>query len=477
MTATPIAFSTKDSASGLLNAGISAAATTIVLQSGNGANMPQSYSSTATSGGSSTLLNSTGILAAVGGSSSAMAGKWILNKTDGSVATIVSVATNALTCTRLLGGTDNTWDNSDRWCIDPFVATLAVLSTSAYGVVSITTSEEVLIIHRSTDTLTVASDGRAYNGTSANSFSTGDTIYLFSTAPIVERFKDVISVMALQQDTDRTTLGTAGTNITNLQTGAYHYVVTTGSSNAYVAATPALGALAAGNIVRFKANHTNTGASTLNVNGLGATAIKKNDGATALAANDIISGQIVEVVYEAVSGFFHMVSPIGTPATITYYNKVVYLSGASSSAQSNPTSATAYDTHTYTIPANDLTATVGYEFEAAFTYTVGAGQLNIGIMLGTTALSRFAVTTGSGGSMKGMIVGTAAAGASVAVRSCSSGGGNSATAEVGDYEVANFATNGTLAIKPYAFFDTSNGGNTTTCTMFKVTKISTTVFV
>ena len=46
-------------------------------------------------------------------------------------------------------------------------------------------------------------------------------------------------------------------------------------------------------IVLFKANFTNTGAVTLNLNSLGAKAIKKNDGATALVANDIVSGQIV----------------------------------------------------------------------------------------------------------------------------------------------------------------------------------------
>src|SRR5438552_9928609 len=108
MAATPVAFATKDNASANLNAGISAADLSIPLQSGDGAAFPQPYTGAATSGGSNVLLNSTGILAAVGGSSAAMAGKWIWNKTDGSVAVIVSVATNSLTCTRLLGGTDNT---------------------------------------------------------------------------------------------------------------------------------------------------------------------------------------------------------------------------------------------------------------------------------------------------------------------------------------------------------------------------------
>src|SRR5688572_3749921 len=111
MAATPVAFSTKDNAKGQLASGINASVTSIALAAGTGATFPQPYAGTATSGGTSTTLNSTGILAAVGGSSAAMAGKIIWNKTDGSVAVIVSVATNALTCTRLLGGTDNTWDS------------------------------------------------------------------------------------------------------------------------------------------------------------------------------------------------------------------------------------------------------------------------------------------------------------------------------------------------------------------------------
>src|SRR3954453_3920336 len=111
MSATPIPFATKDNASGQLNAGISAVATSIVLQAGNGANFPQPYSGTATSLGSATALNSTGISAAIGGS--AQIGKWIWNKTDGSVAVITAVAANALTTTRLQGGATNVWNNSD----------------------------------------------------------------------------------------------------------------------------------------------------------------------------------------------------------------------------------------------------------------------------------------------------------------------------------------------------------------------------
>jgi hypothetical protein len=55
-----------------------------------------------------------------------------------------------------------------------------------------------------------------------------------------------------------------------------------------------------GQIYTFLANHTNSGASTLNVDGKGAKAITK-DGAAALSANDILIGQVVTVLYDGVN--------------------------------------------------------------------------------------------------------------------------------------------------------------------------------
>ena len=55
-----------------------------------------------------------------------------------------------------------------------------------------------------------------------------------------------------------------------------------------------------GQIYTFLANHTNSGACTLNVDGKGAKAITK-DGSTALSANDILIGQVVSVLYDGVN--------------------------------------------------------------------------------------------------------------------------------------------------------------------------------
>ena len=72
-----------------------------------------------------------------------------------------------------------------------------------------------------------------------------------------------------------------------------------GSANAYTL-TPnrTISAYAAGQVFVFKSNHTNTGAATLNVSSLGAKDIRKGTGSTALAAGDILSGQVCIVTYD-----------------------------------------------------------------------------------------------------------------------------------------------------------------------------------
>ena len=78
--------------------------------------------------------------------------------------------------------------------------------------------------------------------------------------------------------------------------------VSTGAANTYAIANnpPYLTANSAyrvGQIYTFIANVANTGASTLNVDALGAKAITK-DVATPLIANDILAGQVVSVMYD-----------------------------------------------------------------------------------------------------------------------------------------------------------------------------------
>lgn len=77
------------------------------------------------------------------------------------------------------------------------------------------------------------------------------------------------------------------------------YYVDTGAADAYVITpSPSIGAYAEGQRLVFRASANNTGATTLNVNGLGTRAIQTADG-SALSGGEIITGGYYEVVYDA----------------------------------------------------------------------------------------------------------------------------------------------------------------------------------
>ncbi|MFX3672866.1 MAG: phage tail protein [Paenisporosarcina sp.] len=79
------------------------------------------------------------------------------------------------------------------------------------------------------------------------------------------------------------------------------YSVATGSANAYIATlNPALSAYAEGVSLRLKINVTNTGPSTIAINGLAAKTIKKANGSD-VAAGNLKAGSIYTLVYNDVN--------------------------------------------------------------------------------------------------------------------------------------------------------------------------------
>ncbi|MBP7529226.1 MAG: hypothetical protein KA801_14965 [Syntrophorhabdaceae bacterium] len=91
--------------------------------------------------------------------------------------------------------------------------------------------------------------------------------------------------------------------------GALPYAADTGAADAYaIALDPALNEYVTGMPIFFKAANANTGASTLDINGLGTKGIKKNTDVD-LTAGDIKAGQIVLVVYDGTS--FQTIGDIG----------------------------------------------------------------------------------------------------------------------------------------------------------------------
>jgi hypothetical protein len=109
------------------------------------------------------------------------------------------------------------------------------------------------------------------------------------------------------------TAHTDGINAGQIQDGGLVFQASdTGSADAYaIALTPAVTAYVAGQEFNFKAGATSTGASTLNVNGLGTKNIKKRND-QAIAAGDIEEDAIIKVLYDGTS--FQMISQLGTSA-------------------------------------------------------------------------------------------------------------------------------------------------------------------
>lgn len=98
-------------------------------------------------------------------------------------------------------------------------------------------------------------------------------------------------------------------SVGKVQDGAFCGVADTGAADAYaIALSPAVTAYAAYQTFWFIAANANTGASTLNVNGLGAKAMKKHHD-LALESGDIEAGQLVGVAYDGTN--FQMISPVG----------------------------------------------------------------------------------------------------------------------------------------------------------------------
>jgi hypothetical protein len=108
---------------------------------------------------------------------------------------------------------------------------------------------------------------------------------------------------------------TAALNAVNAQTiqnGALLYAAASGTDNYSITLAPAVTSYTTGMLVNFKVANANTGAVTLNVNGLGQKAVIKNSNA-ALVANDIKAGQVVTAIYDGTS--FQMQSLLGNPST------------------------------------------------------------------------------------------------------------------------------------------------------------------
>lgn len=115
--------------------------------------------------------------------------------------------------------------------------------------------------------------------------------------------KGIVELPTQAEVDARTTTGSTGALLAitpdTLRATKYHdYAVDGGATDAYaITVTPAITAYSTGQQFTFKANTANTGACTLDVNGLGAIAIKEGD-ENDTQTGDIVANQLVTVVYD-----------------------------------------------------------------------------------------------------------------------------------------------------------------------------------
>jgi len=205
----------KDNASGQFNAGISASSLALVLKAGEGASFPQPITDSATSLGSGTLLNCTGIQAL-----GVAVGDFIYNLTDSTPSTdtwsgavVLAVSANSVTTSPLTGGSDNLWQSSDEWAVKPFVVN-ASIRTGAVLTGAVTQYEKILITERSTDTLSmpVASGYRGFDGTTPNTFSADDFVTIEVDQSISDGMRIALANVFIQKAEKDDTMLLDGSN-------------------------------------------------------------------------------------------------------------------------------------------------------------------------------------------------------------------------------------------------------------------------
>ena len=161
----------------------------------------------------------------------------------------------------------------------------------------------------------------SYNGSGVFTINTGGQPVITGTTISSTVFNNLTADLATGlttaltkdgQSTPTANIGMGAFKITNLaagtvasdaarldqvQGGAATFITVAGTDTLTGTVVPALSAYATGNQFSFLVANTNTGAVTINVDGIGSKAITRT-GATALVAGDMVAGQAVEIIYD-----------------------------------------------------------------------------------------------------------------------------------------------------------------------------------
>jgi len=362
---------TTDNAEGQLNANITAASVTFSLKTGEGAEFPQPENGTASVTTDDVTLTDTGNLGNLA------VGQFIRNVTDGSYATILSTGTNTITHTRLKNGSLNTWTIGDEYQANEFVVTFEKRDPVTGDV---TNEEKVLIKDRTGDIFNVRT--RGFDGATAQTFDADDFCNLHTVSNTIDDIIQVINDSIKLSDTLETNIESNDTELEQIRDGESFSGTDTGAADAYaIAPDPAQGALVAGQKFWFIAANSNTGASTLDVNALGAKAINK-EGGTALVSGDIVLGQGVVCIYDGTD--FEMVSPVGVPGTSEL--EVLKVTTADGTAVGASTTAETDMDDNFVIPANNMVVGDVFKIEMGGKMNVVSGTGKFFVKLGSTQI-------------------------------------------------------------------------------------------
>lgn len=224
-----------------------------------------------------------------------------------------------------------------------------------------------------------------------------------------------------------------------LKQGRVTYTVDAGvAANAYVVALPyAPASYLDGLEVTMRPTRTNTGACTINVNGLGVKAIKRTDG-TDPAANDILIDGVVTLRYNGNAGVFYL------PPVVNSH--VLAATSAATAAGNSATSASTSATNA----ANSATA-AATSATTAGTHATNAGTSATNAANSATAASNSATSAGTSA--------TNAANSATSAGTSATNAGNSATAAA--TSATNAANSATAAATSASSASTSASTATT----------------
>jgi len=175
---------------------------------------------------------------------------------------------------------------------------------------------------------------------------------------------------------------TDSTNLGQVQNGGMQYATGSGTNTITATMAPAITAYVAGQTFRIKmAAGANTGATTLNLNSVGAKAITKR-GTTALAAGDIPASAMFEVAYDGTQ--FQLIN-VGTDvgitasSTDTLTNKTFNANGTGNSLSNVDVAdlANGTDGQLITWGADAVATTVGAGTSGHYLKSQGAGSVPV----------------------------------------------------------------------------------------------------